>query len=68
MIEKEDLAGVLQHACRNGDFAEIYMEKSAQNRVSMEAGKIERVISGSDRVSKGKWRSGCGGWLPGRSP
>jgi TldD protein len=58
MIEKEDLAGVLQHACRNGDFAEIYMEKSAQNRVSMEAGKIERVISGSEqgagiRVVKG---------------
>jgi hypothetical protein len=30
MIEKEDLAGVLQHACRNGDFAEIYMEKDVR--------------------------------------
>lgn len=48
MISKEDLAEVLQLAVRNGDFAEIYVERSSQNRVSMEAGKIERVISGSD--------------------
>jgi TldD protein len=58
MIEKEDLAELLQLASRNGDFAEIYMEKISQNRVSMEAGKIERVISGRDqgagiRVVKG---------------
>jgi predicted Zn-dependent protease len=46
MIEKEVLAEVLELASRNGNFAEIYMERSAQNRVSMEAGKIERVISG----------------------
>ena len=48
MIAKEDLAEVLQVAVKNGDFAEIYIEKSSQNRVSMEAGKIERVISGRD--------------------
>ncbi|MFY9432734.1 MAG: DNA gyrase modulator, partial [Thermacetogeniaceae bacterium] len=48
MISKEDLAEVLRVAVRNGDFAEIYVERSSQNRVSMEAGKIERVISGSD--------------------
>ncbi|MGI5927453.1 MAG: TldD/PmbA family protein [Thermacetogeniaceae bacterium] len=48
MIAKEDLAEVLQVAVNNGDFAEIYIEKSSQNRVSMEAGKIERVISGRD--------------------
>ena len=58
MIAKEDLAEVLQVAVKNGDFAEIYIEKSSQNRVSMEAGKIERVISGRDegagiRVIKG---------------
>jgi TldD protein len=58
MIEKEVLAEVLELASSNGNFAEIYMEKSAQNRVSMEAGKIERVISGRDqgagiRVVKG---------------
>lgn len=59
MMEKEVLAEVLQVAVRNGDFAEIYLERSAQNRVSMEAGKIERVISGHDlgagiRVIKGE--------------
>ncbi len=58
MIAKEDLAEVLQVAVKNGDFAEIYIEKSSQNRVSMEDGKIERVISGRDegagiRVIKG---------------
>ncbi len=58
MIAKEDLAEVLQVAVKNGDFAEIYIEKSSQTRVSMEAGKIERVISGRDegagiRVIKG---------------
>lgn len=48
MIAKIDLEEVLQIAGRNGDFAEVYMERSAQTRVSMEAGKIERVISGRD--------------------
>jgi TldD protein len=49
MIAKVDLEEVLQVAGRNGDFAEVFMERSTQTRVSMEAGKIERVISGRDQ-------------------
>ncbi len=49
MIAKVDLEEVLQVAGRNGDFAEVFMERSVQTRVSMEAGKIERVISGRDQ-------------------
>jgi TldD protein len=59
MIAKVNLEEVLQTAGRNGGFAEIFMERSTQTRVSMEAGKIERVISGRDqgagiRVVKGE--------------
>ncbi len=49
MITKIDLVEVLQIAKGKGDFAEIFMEKSVQNRISMEAEKIERVISGSEQ-------------------
>lgn len=48
MIAREDLADVLQIAGRNGKFAEVFMERSAQTRIAMEDGKIERVISGRD--------------------
>ncbi|MGB4505378.1 MAG: TldD/PmbA family protein [Syntrophaceticus sp.] len=49
MIAKVSLEEVLQVAGRNGDFAEIFIERNTQTRVSMEAGKIERVISGRDQ-------------------
>jgi TldD protein len=48
MIAREDLADVLQIAGRNGEFAEVFMERSAQARIAMDDGKIERVISGRD--------------------
>ena len=59
MIKKKDLEDVLCVAVRSGDFAEVYLEKGVETRISMEAQKIERVVSGRDegagiRIVKGE--------------
>ncbi|AFV11857.1 PmbA/TldD protein [Thermacetogenium phaeum DSM 12270] len=58
MIAKKDLEEVLQAALGGGDFAEIFLERRTQTRVSCEDRKIERVISGREegagiRIVKG---------------
>ncbi|WP_028309472.1 TldD/PmbA family protein [Desulfitibacter alkalitolerans] len=49
MIKKTDLQEILAVAKKyGGDFAEIFIEKKNSSGVGLEAGKIERVVSGVD--------------------
>ncbi|MDH7576206.1 MAG: TldD/PmbA family protein [Bacillota bacterium] len=49
MLTKADLEEILQVARRGGNFAEIFLEKKETTKIGCEAGKIERVISGSEQ-------------------
>lgn len=49
MLSKEDLEDILQVAQKGGDFAEIFLEQKEITRISCEADKIERVISGHEQ-------------------
>ncbi len=49
MLEKEDLAAVLEVARRGGDFAEIFLEERRTTQITCEDDKIERLTAGSER-------------------
>lgn len=50
MLETMNIRGILRRALANGgEFADLYYEEGTATVVSCEDGRIERVISGSDR-------------------